>query len=85
MAYARDFQWTVADQVAGFPQLHAAFAATEIAVLVETYAQQMRDCFSQPFARNMRILQRELGGYLLCQGITEVPNIFGPIPITDKW
>ena len=85
MHYTRDFQYTRRDQDAGFPTLTAQLAATDTAILINTYAANMRDCFHMIFGRNMRVLQRELGKHLLDRGITMIPNLFGSIAITDQW
>jgi hypothetical protein len=81
---AKDFLWTWADRQAGFPALRAALAATDTAILQETYAAQMRACFGI-FGRNACVLQNEIARELLSRGVATIPNLFGPMAIVTTW
>ncbi len=53
--------------------------------LLREYKEGMRPCFGRMFGRNARKAQNEVAKELLSRGITELPNIFGAIPIKSDW
>jgi hypothetical protein len=58
---------------------------TSTAHLLYEYKDNMRACFDPMFGHNCRKAQNQVANMLLERGTTHLPNIFGPIPITNKW
>lgn len=53
--------------------------------LVSEYKTGMKHTFSKVFGRNAKIAQNLVADELIRRGITEIPNMFGPIQISNKW
>lgn len=73
--------FTVADELAGFPNTKAELACVDTSALQREYLNAMRDGFNKMFGHNARKFGNLVVAELLSRGETAIPNIFGPIEI----
>lgn len=73
--------FTTADQQQGYPETRAALAGESTERLVNEYRSTTRDCFGAMFGHNAKRFRDLVADELLKRGVTEIPNIFGPIPV----
>lgn len=66
------------DNVHGVP-----FSRMDDARLQKEYIESMRHCYGI-FGGNARRQMEAIGAELIRRGVTEIPNIFGPITICSK-
>lgn len=52
--------------------------------LCKAYGQGQRDCFGHGYSA-ASVLQDKIANELISRGQTHIPNIFGPIEITNDW
>lgn len=69
------------DEEAGYPETRKRLASYSDADLIREYHDATRDGLGEMFGHNARAFGNLVVDELLSRGITEVPNIFGPIPV----
>lgn len=52
--------------------------------LVREYLEMARASFDRVFGHHARKAQRQVGTLLISRGVTEIPNIFGAIPVRKE-
>ena len=72
--------YTLADERAGYPATRAALTRYTADELMRDYRDAGRDVFGM-FARNAAHYGNLVVDELFARGITETPNLFGPIPV----
>lgn len=70
-----------AEQQKGFPKAKESLAKASDDDLLADYRQGMKDVFGAMFGHNAAIRQDLIADELLRRGITEIPNMLGPIPV----
>ena len=56
-------------------------ANDEVAALSREYLEMSRASFDRLFGHNAKARRKQIGAALLARGITQIPNIFGPINV----
>lgn len=73
--------FTFADEQNGYLQTRKALESYNEQELAREYHETLRDTFNQMFGHNARKYFNLVADELLRRGITELPNIFGPISV----
>lgn len=81
---AADGFFTFEDERAGYPRTRAALAGYDSDDLIKEYLQSSRDGLNAMFGHNARRYGNLVADELLRRGITQLPNLFGPLPV-KRW
>lgn len=73
--------FTRKDEAAGYPETRKRLAGYEDKDLTREYLAAMRDGLGALFGHNARRFGNLVADELLARGVTELPNLFGPIQV----
>lgn len=73
--------FTQADEANDYARTREALRAYQDKQLVENYHETLRASFDRMFGHNARQYFNLVADELIRRGITEIPNIFGPIQV----
>lgn len=73
--------FTTYDEMQGYPRTREALRAYSEQELIRSYHETLRDSFNSMFGRNAGQFFNLVAEELLRRGITELPNLFGPIRV----
>lgn len=76
-----DPYFTRADEQNGYPETRLRLAGYPDDMLILRYRECLRDGMGAMFGHNARRFCALVVDELMTRGITEIPNIFGPIPV----
>lgn len=73
--------FTQADEQAGYQRTRECLRSYSDRELISTYHETLRDTFDCVFGHNARCFFNLVADELIRRGITQLPNIFGPIEV----
>jgi hypothetical protein len=73
--------FTLRDEQAGYPETRKRLAGYDDQQLIDRYLESKRDGFNRLFGHHARKFGDLVTDELLARGITQIPNIFGPIDV----